>query len=460
MSNQSQRDAIRAYMREHDVNYTTARRAILGNTVEVTPQTDDLSGAAHRLRGEFIKPPASWSLATNGFYDPLAFVESPTFVDLGCDDEPSEHVLDALRDLGAIAVTPVPDGGTVAPIGFEIEFADLPQDEHALRETVQDRLDAMATDHDWYYVWEAGTLRAAAAAPLPLLAPFPDEGSPKCEAWHEQFRRGVIGVGPAKGGGIAAIDLTRSPHVLLGGYAGAGKTNLTNLIVYGVVSNPDHVEAVLVDINGVEYGWVPDHAENLSGINGGKAGATLVQARDALAEAYKEVQRRQRLLRKHRAENLASLRMRGGSEIPRRRLVILDDASALFTPYKDPAWAAVQNEARRFAEQIALKGRATEINLVALAQRPSHENLGTALRAQFTNRIAIGRMSRALSILGCDSTLPEDAPKGRARFVTDDGAPVEVQLYAMPERDLVEPKSGEMLAQGLLRRRRGVAERL
>lgn len=72
MTNKNRKDAIRAYMTEHGVNYTTAKRA-LQHPVVVDPMTDDYRPLAEALGGEVV----DMSQAEPGELDPIYLVVDP-----------------------------------------------------------------------------------------------------------------------------------------------------------------------------------------------------------------------------------------------------------------------------------------------------------------------------------------------------------------------------------------------
>lgn len=284
---------------------------------------------------------------------------------------------------------------------------------------------------------------ADAGTMLPEFVPFPAEDSEEHRRWQSSFRDGKVLLGP----GDAVIDFHRSPHTLVVAPTGAGKTNLLTLLVYGALANPDTVELVLVD-PGAAFRWADGH-ENVHRYAPTDAAASAEDVKTAATYAQTVVDERITLLREHGAESLADLR-RGVDEgaitgiaaddVPRRLVVVVDCADAVYTPQPDPTVREVQDAARASMHVVGMLGRAVEVNIVMAAQQPSPQNLGSAVMSQLGTRIALGRLPSAVStrVLGntAATDMPEGTPKGRGRLHDDTGQRQQFQTYFLPPRDV------------------------
>ena len=117
---------------------------------------------------------------------------------------------------------------------------------------------------------------------------------------------------------------------------------------------------------------------------------------DFTHDLVEEMNARQALLREHGVEKLSELRRSivNGTitgitldEVPKRLLFLFDEGGAAFTPTKDPAVKAIQDEARTNMETLGMLGRAMEVNIVMTAQKPTSDNIGTTLRDQMDHRV-------------------------------------------------------------------------
>lgn len=333
------------------------------------------------------------------------------------------------------------------------------------RREFQDHFDSLTTANDWRYDWVAsrGLVQVTSVPALPSYKPFPAEGTDECEAWNEAFRKGKIILGPAKGGYDAAIDLNKSPHTMIGGSTGMGKSVLLTLVLYGALMNPDHVELVIVDPKVTDFTWTPGYP-NVRFYAVTDARRRAEEIREAVQVANSEMMRRQGLLRRFGVENLGELRRLVAerkidldpSEIPCRLIIFFDEGGDAFNPSGDPDTKALQDEARKDLESIGMLGRAMEVNLLMAAQKPTKENIGTLIRSQCKNKVGIGPLDSDTSRQVMGNTLctrlDEGSPKGRGYYVNDSGQELLVQTYFLPKRDTPDLLDPTVTLQGVQER--------
>ena len=339
------------------------------------------------------------------------------------------------------------------------------------RRKFEDHFDSLTQTNDWRYEWEAaqGRVHVTAVPVLPGYLPFPEEGTDECRRWHEAFRDGKIILGPAKGGYEAMIDLSKTPHTLVGGETGKGKSVLLTLVLHGALMNPDIVDLIVVDPKVTDFTWTPGYPNvRMYAV---KDVRTLGEEIHAVTDyAVKAMNARQSLLLEYGVENLSELRrgITNGTitgitldEVPKRLILFFDEGGAAFTPVKDPDLKAMQDAARTNMENLGMLARAMEVNIVMAAQKPSANNIGTALRAQMGNRIAIGTLGTNESIQVLDNTLATKglagAPRGRGWFVNDAGQELMIQTYYLPKRDTPDIEDSTRTISGVQER---VATRL
>lgn len=339
------------------------------------------------------------------------------------------------------------------------------------RTRFEDHFDSVTTANDWRYEWEAarGLVTITAVPPLPRYVPFPAEGTEECRRWHEEFQAGRIIIGPAKGGYEVVIDLNTTPHTLVGGSTGKGKSVLLTLILYGVLMNPHMFDLIVVDPKVTDFTWASGYP------NVRKYAVTDVrrlpeEILDVTQYTVRAMSARQALLQEHGVENLGELRrgIRNGNitgitldEVPKRLIVFFDEGGAAFTPVKDPDLKEFQDRARTNMEQLGMLARAMEINVVMAAQKPSAENIGTAMRAMMGNAIAVGQLRSAESQQVLGNVLAtrglDGAPRGRGWYVNDLGQELLFQSYYLPKRDAPDNENPTVTLSGVQER---VAERL
>lgn len=332
-----------------------------------------------------------------------------------------------------------------------VRFGTVDVSQPDTRMAFEAHFDSLTDTNDWRYEWSPaqGQCEVTAVPVLPSFVAFPEPGTREFEEWNKAFRDGRIYIGPAKGGYRPYVDLSKSPHVLVGGSTGKGKSVLLTLCLFGVLWNPDMFEMIMVDPKVTDFTWVGGYPNVLT-----YAPTNATRAHEEIAEAVKtamaRMQSRQDLLGAFSGvRNLRALRkaIRDGKidsmgieEVPKRLLIMFDEGGSAYTPVKDKDAKEYQDASRTDMENIAMLGRAMEVNIVMAAQKPSKDNIGTALRAQLVNKIAVGVLDPTTSQQVLGNTLASDlledgSPIGRGIFVTDTGEQRVFQTYYLPDDD-------------------------
>ena len=338
------------------------------------------------------------------------------------------------------------------------------------RRDFESHFDSQTDSNDWRYEWNTarGEVVVTAVPTLPRYLPFPEEGTPECDAWHQRFRAGEILIGPAKGGYEVVIQLDSVPHTMVGGATGGGKSTLLTIILYGVLMNHDVVEIIVIDPKVTDFTWTPGYP-NVRYYAVSDVRRSAEQIKEAVTIAYDEMMERQALLREHGVKELRVLRrtIADGTntrltldQVPKRLIVFFDEGGAAFTLSKNPEIRALQEESRTMMEQISMLGRAMEVNVILAAQKPSAENIGTAIRDQLGNKFAVGKLNPATSIQVLGNTLAtllDGAPKGRGYMVNEKGQELEFQTPYLPDMDTADPLDPAITLRGVRER---VADRL
>lgn len=474
MGNQHKRDAIRAYMAEHGVNYTTARRAlaqppqsgVLGWVGDGKGWLDEawtfhsggLDGALPVLRNR--AKANGWTMG------PAATIVAVWLIEKGmvCSGPGplSEHA-DALAGVVALALCPMGEVGALnlritsgapheggamrARVTFERAkevVADalrdaagrLPQDAGA-EETMDAALNAALAALD-ISPWEGGTVaqwqtptpvRFAAAAAgdvlLPNLLHAPKTG-PAREEWVRGFTQGhpVIGAGLE---GEVRVDLMAGP-VLVVGSAGSGKTALLEALAEGALAAPGVSLALLtgatsgyssIDSHGLAYHHAGSHGEDGSS-------ADLDSLAGVLERIEKEIHDRLVLLTGGRYATLGGLREAAQSgavavaphEVPDRLIVLVDQPTG-----GAEVWDRLTG--------VAARGRCVEVHLVLSTQRVTSGDVPLGLRSTFVTRISMGRLDTHAShaLFGAPGVTRPGQPRGWGAITTGGSvSPVQVML--------------------------------
>ncbi|AVT39281.1 FtsK/SpoIIIE domain-containing protein [Plantactinospora sp. BB1] len=166
---------------------------------------------------------------------------------------------------------------------------------------------------------------------------------------------------------ICAFD-DQTPHWLVGGRTGAGKTVFLLDVLYGLAArySPDELSLYLLDFKeGVSFtefvptgrdpSWIP-HARAV-GIESDREYGVAV-----LRELRRELNRRASALKRHGVTKLADLVRDAGRPVP-RIVAVIDEFHVLFAGND-----AVAREAVSLLEELARKGRSYGIHLVLASQ--------------------------------------------------------------------------------------------
>ncbi len=215
------------------------------------------------------------------------------------------------------------------------------------------------------------------------------------ELWTESSVEGLrttIGrVGRAEA--VIALD-DKTPHWLVGGRTGSGKTVFLLDVLYGLAArySPDELALYLLDFKeGVSFTefiptdrdptWVP-HARTV-GVESDREYGLAV-----LVELVREMGRRASAMKQSGVTNLAQLRAARGDVALPRILTVIDEFHVLFQGNDETAKKAVD-----LVEEVARKGRSYGIHLILASQSISGIQAlytrGQSVFGQFGMRVAL-----------------------------------------------------------------------
>ena len=326
------------------------------------------------------------------------------------------------------------------PTQVEIVFGTLDVNDYQFRLNAERHLDSLYPDTGWAYRWDVaeGQCHLTEVPALPRVQFFPQRGSDEFAALENMAREGKIVFGLAKGGGHVATDFTKVPHTLVGGNTGSGKSVALTIVLFWALYLFDEFEIIVCDPKLTDFPWTAEFPNV-------RFAATIPEITAAVKYAHTRMEGNQKLLRKHGVENMVQLRRLAAAgkvdsdEVPRRLILFFDEMASFFNKSKDEDTAVLQGEARADTEQIMMLGRAPAVNVFGAAQKPSRENLGTAIRELFGTRIGIGWMKDNMSTQVLGNNLAslldrENTPKGRGWFLTEGEADKIGQTYYLPKR--------------------------
>ncbi|GIF09162.1 FtsK/SpoIIIE domain-containing protein [Actinoplanes siamensis] len=294
------------------------------------------------------------------------------------------------------------------------------------------RLDAGASEDVVAAVCRRAATTAAASRRTDFGSLMPEQ------IWQESSATGlraVVGRGGRIPYEIVLDDAT--PHMLLAGRSGAGKTNLLLVLLYALASrySPDELGLYLLDfkegVSFVEFtptgndpSWVP-HARTVGIESDCEYGLAVLRA------LTREMNRRAGALKAAGVTKLAALRAGNPDAAMPRLVVVIDEFQVQFAGNDSLARDAVAA-----LEELARKGRSYGIHLILASQTIAGIDALYAKKdsifGQFPLRIALPGGS---GILDAGNTAADGLPVGSAIVNTAGGVAEANRVVRFPEAD-------------------------
>lgn len=203
-----------------------------------------------------------------------------------------------------------------------------------------------------------------------------------------------VPLGEDRFGNIVEVDFTssNSPHLLIGGTTGSGKSEALNTILAGITAHysPAEVRLQLIDPKGTELEHLSE-SEHLDG----EIGWDEDDAIGILARAVDEMQARYARFKKSKVRTLGDYNAQSSEDdrIP-RWVIVLDEYADLTS--EPEAKKAIEGHLKRLAQ----KARAAGIHVIIATQKPDATVISTNLRsnlpAQLALRVKSGTESRVI----------------------------------------------------------------
>ncbi len=184
----------------------------------------------------------------------------------------------------------------------------------------------------------------------------------------------IVPIGADIAGQPVQLDFSSpdSPHLLVAGTTGSGKSVALETILHGLTRYPaESLRLRLVDPKGTELLDFEDDPHT-DGLIGGDAADAL----EILEDAVTEMQRRYELMRPLRARNLVQYNQAVAVQERKPWVVIVLDEYADLTSDPDDK-ARIEALLRRLTQ----KARAAGIHVIAATQRPSADVISTTIRS-------------------------------------------------------------------------------
>ncbi len=228
----------------------------------------------------------------------------------------------------------------------------------------------------------------------------------KSKAYDELASPLALVLGKDIGGNPVVADLSRMPHLLVGGTTGSGKSTAVNAMVLSLLykSTPDHVRLIMIDPKMLELSVYEGIPHLLAPVV-----TDMKQAANALRWCVAEMERRYQLMASAGVRNLAGFNRKVKEAADEGRPLKDPIEMKRLPPGGDPATVPdleplpnivvivdeladmmmiVGKKVEELIARLAQKARASGIHLILATQRPSVDVITGLIKANIPTRIA------------------------------------------------------------------------
>ena len=183
-------------------------------------------------------------------------------------------------------------------------------------------------------------------------------------------------IGKDISGKIEVIDLSKTPHLLVAGTTGSGKSVFINTLLTSILYkfSPKDLRLILIDPKMLELSVYNDIAHLLTPVVTEPKKAIL-----ALKWVCKEMERRYSLMNEENTRSLEGYNQKSLEKLPYIVVFIDEMADLMMTAGK---------EVEHYVQRLAQMARACGIHLVMATQRPSVDIITGSIKANFPSRIS------------------------------------------------------------------------
>ena len=185
-----------------------------------------------------------------------------------------------------------------------------------------------------------------------------------------------ICIGKDISGTIEVIDLSKTPHLLVAGTTGSGKSVFINTLLASLLYkfSPKELRLLLIDPKMLELSVYNDIAHLLTPVVTEPKKAII-----SLKWVCKEMERRYSLMNEENTRSIEGFNQKSDEKIPYIIVFIDEMADLMMTAGK---------EVEHYVQRLAQMARACGIHLVMATQRPSVDIITGSIKANFPSRIS------------------------------------------------------------------------
>lgn len=237
--------------------------------------------------------------------------------------------------------------------------------------------------------------------------------------------------------GELTASFKTTPHFLIAGESGGGKSTFIRMIVTVTLINNQDVEIYFIDFKRGMENQVFEGFDRVTLIDEPKEACSKLQAINSILDS------RMTAFRNAKARNLEMYNSRPSRKGPKEKriIVVVDEVSEMVPTMGNPNNSDL-GQANAIMNRIARMGRAVGINLVIGVQKPDAKNLDTGIKANTSGVICfpVSHFNQSMVVLGNGRASDLNSEiKGRA--IWKQGADfIEVQTPLLTEKEVYEAK--------------------
>lgn len=229
-------------------------------------------------------------------------------------------------------------------------------------------------------------------------------------------------------------DLMPSPHAIMAGVTGGGKSVCQRSVIFECLLRPKDWFLIIIDMKKVEGAMYRKY--------GVPVATTYEDAAMLLSYAQKVMM--------DRYETMEKLGINNWSDMPEDQrgqalMINVDEAGELLAPIKGKDDESKQNaeyqaQCQNAMESIARLGRAARVHMLVASQRPDSETISMQIRQNCPTRIGAGALPETISGMVFESnfgaTIPSK-PQGRVGLKIHSSQPSKIQGF-FPKEDFLD----------------------
>jgi hypothetical protein len=236
-------------------------------------------------------------------------------------------------------------------------------------------------------------------------------------------------------------NFTSTPHLLVAGQTGGGKSTFLRQLITSLRLNNDSCQFTLIDLkDGLEF-------QLFDGVKNVEVASNIQQAVSGLQHLETAMANRTALLKENQCKDLEAY-----FKIPKekrtnrqnlavnmnRHIIVVDEIAELFLAGPHAKSNEIQ-AARNIASKIARQGRSSGIHLIAATQRPDVRALDPQVKACLVGVVCMQMANNASSMTVLDNVRGADLPPIPGRAIWKCGSDmIEVQTPFLSDSDASE----------------------